>query len=150
MTEPAMLWPWPWWSVPIACAAIVFVAWATARLSNMMKNRRTTLLGQRLRDAGLDANEAYALVGGRNAAVISGHRLAVVDTRRGQVVQTLDLDETVGLKIYEGAEATIGFRFLGRNGSQSRKILTRSTPEFTRLFGLMASAAKRIEYIEEA
>lgn len=149
MYELAVFWPWPWWTAAVACVAIVLAAWVTGRASLISGNRRSAVLGRQLRDAGLSSDDAYVLMGQSNAVVVSGNLFAIVDTRESRIVQTLAFDCTVGLKIYEGAEDSIGFRIVGRNGSQSRKLLTRSTPEFAQLFGMMAAGAKRIDYIQE-
>ena len=149
MNEPAVLWPLPWWTSAIAVGAIVFGSWIAARLALKPRNRRALHVAQQLREAGFASAVAYELAGDKNAAVVSGERIALIDMRDGRVVQTLRLDDTTGLKIYDASSSSIPFRFVGRNGAQSRKVMTRSVIEFARLFGLMAGASKKIEYIEE-
>jgi hypothetical protein len=149
MNEPSFLWPLPWWTAALSAAAIVAASWIAARIGLAPRNRRTQTLGEQLRDAGLSQAGAFSVPGDHNSLVVAGARLAVVDTRDARIVQTLGLDEVTALKIYEVAADTIPFRLIGRNGAQSRKVTTRSVVDFARLFGVMAGASKRIEYIEE-
>lgn len=149
MNEPALLWPWPWWTSAIAAGSLVAVAWAAARAIVRQRNARTRKLHDTLRAAGLDRADAFAVVGDKNTLVVAAARMAMVDCRDGRIVQYLSADDATGLKIYEVAADTIPFRVLGRHGSQSRKVTTRSIVEFTRLFAVMSTASKRVDYIQE-
>jgi hypothetical protein len=149
MNEPALLWPWPWWTAVLVAGAIIALSWVVAKATISVRNRRMRKLGDALREAGLARSDSFAVSGDKNTLVIDGPRMAMVDTWDGRIVQTLGLDDATGLKIYEVAANTIPFRLIGRNGSQSRKVTTRSIVEFARLFATMSVASKRIEYIQE-
>ena len=147
MNEPALLWPWPWWTAIIVAGTIMSLAWVAAKVTIGVRNRRMWKLRVALREAALGRSESFVVSGDKNTLVMDGARMAIVDTWDRRIVQTLGLEDAAGLKIYEVAADSIAFRLIGRNGSQSRKVTTRSVVEFARLFATMSS--KRIEYIQE-
>jgi hypothetical protein len=149
MNEPALLWPWPWWTAVIAIVSIPLVSWFGILALLSPYNRRTRRITRQLRAAGFSSDDAFAISGDLNALVVSGKRLAMVDIRDSRVLQLMSLEDLTGLKIYQTRADAIPFRLMGRNGAQTRKVITQSVVEFTRLFALMADTSKKIEYIEE-
>jgi hypothetical protein len=149
MNDPAVLWPWPGWMAALAPVAIVVASWMAAQVAMRPRNRRAARLAEQLRESGLHGAGTFTVDGDKNSVVVAGVRVAIVDRREGRIVQIGNLDDTTGLKVYDVAAESIPFRLIGRNGAQSRKVITRSVVGFAQLFERLAGASKRIEYIEE-
>src|SRR6266446_1251332 len=98
MNQPALLWPWPWWTSFVATALVVIVSAAAAELMIRRRNQRMRKLGEAVREAGLtDIGAGFSVGDDKNALVVSGARIAVVDVGDARVVQVLDLKDTIGL-----------------------------------------------------
>lgn len=150
MNEPALLWPWPWWTAVAAALTAILIAWAAQTVAVSRRNARIVALNPTLRQLGLYADGSeFSVAGDKNAIAVGSEILATVDMRDTRVVHSTAFRDTVGLKIYESNSVTIGFRILLKNGAESRRIETRSVVDFARLFARMTNSGKRIEYIQE-
>src|SRR5215813_3936831 len=101
MNEPALLWPWPWWTAVLVAGAIIFFTGIVAHMVIAMRNRHLWRLGDALRELGLASSGFFAVLGDKNTLVIDGARMAMVDVWDGRIVQTFRIDDVVSLKIYE-------------------------------------------------
>jgi hypothetical protein len=150
MREAALLWPWPWWTAPVAAAALIGAAWIAAGVLAGRRRARLEALCEALGAVGVvNDGSGFSVPGDRNALFVCGTQFSIADLRDARIVQTADLPQVAGLKIYEDGSDRIPFRLLTAGGAQSRKVNTWSIVDFVRLFNLMSQAGKRIEYIQE-
>jgi hypothetical protein len=144
------LWPFPSWIAMAGGIAIMIGTYWAARRGVRRRNRALAALAPELHAAGLvrDAG-AFSVTGGRSLLLAAAGHFAVLDPRRGFIVQTMDLDAVRGFKIHERKKEDIEFRLILRNRAESRLISTRSIADFSRLFQMLAKAGKPLEYIQE-
>src|ERR1700694_1055603 len=99
MNEPALLWPWPWWTAIIVAGTIMSLAWVAAKVTIGVRNRRMWKLRVALREAALGRSESFVVSGDKNTLVMDGARMAIVDTWDRRIVQTLGPEDAGGLKL---------------------------------------------------
>lgn len=144
------LWPFPSWIAMAGSFAILAGTYWVARREVQRRNQALAALAPELAAAGLvrDAG-AFSVTGGRSLLLAAAGRFAVLDPRRGFLVQAMDLDAVQGFKIHERKKEDIEFRLILRHRAESRLISTRSIADFSRLFHLLVKAGKPLEYIQE-
>src|SRR6478736_4749426 len=102
MNDPAVLWPWPWWTSLLVAAITVAIAWIGAKVFVRLTNRDIGKLTHSLQGVGMSQNEkAFSVVGKDHGMVVSDDRLAVVDLRNARVLKTIIFRDLALLKIYE-------------------------------------------------
>jgi hypothetical protein len=149
MHPPSILWPFPWWTAALTSVLLSFVPWLWGLARARRWNQELSRLGPRLQQMGIRPGPAAFSIGeGKNVLVVDGDGLAVADLRNWKIIQKLSLEEVNLLKIYEDRSDRIEFRVVINGGAQTRKITTRSIAGFGRLFALLTSAGKPIEYIQ--
>ena len=143
-------WPLDWSMMTLAAAALVGFSWLAAVLVVRQRNHRLAPLVDALEAHGIFQQGAtYAVGEGKSLLVVAGERLVMTDTFNARVVQTADIATASGLKVYEDSSDTMAFRILLEGDAQTRKVTTRSVTDLARVFTLMTSAGKSIEYIQE-
>lgn len=141
---------WPWWSGPVIALVLIAGTWRLASISVQRRNLQIKSMARGLAQAGLGSDDsAFAVMGDKNGIVVGGIKFAVVDLRGGRVVQVGNIGDILALKAYEDKSDSIQFRLVSKSGSQSRKVKTQSIVDFVKLFDLLASTGKRIEYIQD-
>ena len=144
------LWPFPSWLAIVISVAIVAGAYLAARHEILARNQSLLDLASGIRAAGLHHDAlAFSVTGDRNVLLAASGSFAILEPRRGLLVQTVPLEEVRGLKIHERGAEDIEFRLILRNRAESRRIRTRSIAEFSHLFRHLMRAGKSLEYIQE-
>jgi hypothetical protein len=144
------LWPWSVWYVPAAVLTILVVAALSGLARAWFADRAVRGLARKLKAAGVSADEAAFIVGsGKNRLLIANGRLTLLDADVGEVVQRLGMDEVASLRLYEDAGDSIGLRLIQKTGARTRKLQTASITAVARLFNLLTSAGKDIQYLEK-
>ena len=138
------------WPVAIVGAALVLLG------SYMYALRQVSRLDRKLERVATDMAglgilvepTSFAVTDPRHIVVVTTRDVAIVDTRRGRLVQRLSHGEVRGLRIAEGGQH-IAFSLLLDGGAESRTIVTPSIAEFGRLFQLIAAQGKTLDFIPE-
>lgn len=150
MNESTLLWPWPWWTSLLIAAAVLAIAWCSAKIFVWFSNRSLSKLSESLLGMGLPGSEsAFSVVGKDHGLVVSGDRLAVLDLANARVLRTLNVRDLSVLKIYEDARGRMQFRLATRRGGQTRKLSTPSIIQMAQVFDVMTQRGIPIEYIQE-
>lgn len=138
------------WPVVIVVATLLlagsykYAMRQVSRLDRTLARVATEMAGHGIR---IDP-ATFTVTDPRHIVVVTTHDVAIVDVQRGRLVQRLGHGEVRGLRIAEGGQH-IAFSFLLDGGAESRTIVTASIAEFGRLFQLIASQGKTLDFIPE-
>jgi hypothetical protein len=150
MNEPAILWPWPWWTAVMVSISLIMGSLLFGWAVMLRHNRRIRQLGRRLISAGFLASaDTFDVIGRKNALIVSSSRIGVVDLGEARLVSALDLRNIAAMKSYENRSDQIQFRLITKHGAQTRELVTQDIVGFAKLFEILRRTAKRLEYISE-